>query len=44
MGETGDRDPLLAATAVHGLVLVTRNMRHFEPIEGLRIENWFAEG
>lgn len=43
--EAGDVDPLLAATAmVHGLVLVTRNMRHFEPIEGLRIENWFSEG
>ena len=43
--EAGDLDPLLAATAmVHDLVLVTRNMRHFEPIEGLRIENWFAKG
>jgi predicted nucleic acid-binding protein len=42
--ESGDLDPLLAATAiVHSLVLVTRNMRHFEPIEGLRIENWFSE-
>ena len=42
--EAGTFDPLLAATAaVHGLILVTRNVRHFEIIPGLRIENWFAE-
>lgn len=41
--EADDLDPLIAATAiVHGLVLVTRNTRHFEHIEGLRIANWFA--
>jgi tRNA(fMet)-specific endonuclease VapC len=42
--EAGTFDPLLAATAaVHGLILVTRNVRHFELIPDLRIENWFAE-
>lgn len=40
----GDLDPLLAATALdHQLVLVTRNLRHFEQIEDLRIENWFDD-
>ncbi len=38
----GYRDGLIAATAkAHGLVLVTRNTRHFDHITGLRIENWF---
>ena len=41
--ESGTLDPLLAATAiVHDCVLVTRNIRHFEGISGLRIENWFG--
>lgn len=40
----GDLDPLIAATATaHGLVLVTRNTRHFERVAGLRVENWFVE-
>lgn len=40
--EAGALDPLLAATAVvHGLTLVTRNVKHFENIPGLRVENWF---
>lgn len=40
----GDLDPLLAATALtHGLVLVTRNVRHFEHVPGLAIENWFED-
>ncbi len=40
--ECGDIDPLLAATALeHNLTLVTRNQRHFEPVPGLSIENWF---
>lgn len=31
-------DLIVAATAIeHGLVLVTRNLRHFEDIEGLRL-------
>lgn len=37
-------DALLAATAsVHELVLVTRNVRHFQNVPGLAVENWFAE-
>jgi predicted nucleic acid-binding protein len=37
-------DALLAATAtVHGLVLVTRNIRHFQNVPGLSVENWFSE-
>jgi len=37
-------DALLAATAMtHGLVLVTRNIRHFQNIPGLSMENWFSE-
>ncbi len=35
-------DPFLAATAlVHGLVVVTRNLRHFERVVELPVENWF---
>ncbi len=35
-------DGQIAATAqVHGLVLVTRDTRDFEPFDGLRVENWF---
>lgn len=38
----GYPDVLIAATAtVHGLILVTRNVRHFDHVAGLRIENWF---
>lgn len=37
-------DALLAATATtHGLVLVTRNIRHFQNVPGLSTENWFSE-
>ncbi len=40
--EIGVVDTLLAATAqARGLVMVTRNLRYFERIEGLRLENWF---
>jgi tRNA(fMet)-specific endonuclease VapC len=36
------RDGLIAATARdHDLTLVTRNVRHFDHVSGLRIENWF---
>ncbi|PWG61442.1 type II toxin-antitoxin system VapC family toxin [Spiribacter halobius] len=39
----GSLDPLLAATALEaGLILVTRNTRHFEPVPGIAVENWFA--
>lgn len=35
-------DLFIAATAlVHGKVIVTRNVRHFDRIEGLLVENWF---
>jgi len=38
-------DGEIAATAqVHGLVLVTRNVRDFELFEDLAIENWFDAG
>jgi predicted nucleic acid-binding protein len=37
-------DVLIAATAqVYELVLVTRNVRHFEALSSLKIENWFSE-
>lgn len=43
--EIGMLDPFLAATALeHNLVLVTRNVKHFERILGLDIENWFEAG
>ena len=36
-----DADLLIAACAkVHGLVLVTNNMKHFKRIKGLKLENW----
>jgi predicted nucleic acid-binding protein len=37
-------DTILAATAsAHDLVLVTRNVRHFQNVPGLTVENWFTE-
>ncbi len=40
----GYRDGLIAATAqAHGLVLVTRNIRHFDHMTGLKLENWFDQ-
>jgi predicted nucleic acid-binding protein len=37
-------DALLAATAqVHDLVLVTRNIRHFQNVPGLIVVSWFSE-
>lgn len=37
-------DPFIAATALeYGCPVVTRNLRHFEPIEGLQVEDWFEE-
>lgn len=36
-----DADLFIAACAkVHGLVLVTNNMKHFKRIKGLKLENW----
>jgi len=38
---TGEVDALIAATALaHKAVLATGNKRHFEHIEGLRVEAW----
>ena len=38
----GDGDGLVAATAnAKNLILVTRNVRHFDHVVGLTIENWF---
>ena len=38
---TGEVDALIAATAMaHKAVLVTANIKHFENIEGLKIETW----
>jgi tRNA(fMet)-specific endonuclease VapC len=35
-------DLIVGATALaHGLVLVTRNVRHFAAIPDLQVENWF---
>ncbi|NOY68511.1 MAG: type II toxin-antitoxin system VapC family toxin [Deltaproteobacteria bacterium] len=36
-----DFDLILAATALsHNLILVTNNEKHFQRIDGLKIENW----
>lgn len=36
-----DADLFIAASAkVHGLTLVTNNLKHFRRIKGLRLENW----
>jgi tRNA(fMet)-specific endonuclease VapC len=38
----GIEDVLIGATAlVHDLVVATRNVRHFDRIEGLSIESWW---
>ncbi len=37
----GTRNCRIAATALtHGFVVVTCNTRHFQPIPGVRLENW----
>jgi len=37
-------DPFIAATALDlDIPVVTRNLRHFEAIDGLVVENWFVE-
>lgn len=39
----GYRDGLIAATAkALDFILVTRNVRHFDHVQGLKVENWFA--
>jgi tRNA(fMet)-specific endonuclease VapC len=39
----GGYDVLIAGQArARGLILVTRNMREFEPVPGLVVENWEA--
>jgi len=41
---TGEVDALIAATAMaHDAVLATANKRHFENIEGLKLEVWRIE-
>lgn len=36
-----DMDLIIGATAIaNGLILATLNMKHFEKIKGLRLENW----
>lgn len=41
----GEIDTLIAATALATeMTLVTRNVKHFERIEGLEIENWIDVG
>ena len=38
-------DLLIGATAIHyGLVLVTNNVKHFERMQRLTIENWTTQG
>ena len=38
----GPLDTLIAGTALHhGATLVTRNVREFERVEGLKVENWY---
>lgn len=35
-------DAFIAATAIrHGMTLVTRNVRHFQHVRGLQVDNWF---
>jgi tRNA(fMet)-specific endonuclease VapC len=41
----GIEDVWIAATALeHGLTVVTRNLKHFQRIPGLRTESWWQEG
>ena len=40
----GPLDILIAGTSlVHGATLVTRNLREFSRVEGLKLENWYDE-
>jgi tRNA(fMet)-specific endonuclease VapC len=39
----GEMDMLIAAVALaHEAILVTHNTKHFENIEGLRLEDWLS--
>ncbi len=39
----GDMDTLIAAHAIaENLILVTHNTRHFENVQGLKLEDWMA--
>ena len=39
--EIGNFDILIGATALHyGLTVVTDNVKHFEPMPGVKVENW----
>ncbi len=39
----GPYDLLIAATAMeHDLTMVTHNLREFQKVDGLRVENWLA--
>lgn len=41
---TGEVDALIAATAIaHKAILATINKKHFENIEGLKVEIWHAD-
>jgi tRNA(fMet)-specific endonuclease VapC len=33
---------IAAVAAVHDATVVTGNVAHFEPFDGLRVENWLA--
>jgi predicted nucleic acid-binding protein len=40
----GDADLRIASIALsRGLTVVTGNVRHFEPVHGLQVENWLQE-
>jgi tRNA(fMet)-specific endonuclease VapC len=40
---TGETDALIAATAMfHKALLVTGNRKHFENIDGLKVESWLS--
>ena len=39
--EIGNFDILIGATVLHyGLTVVTDNIKHFEPMPGVKVENW----
>ncbi len=41
---TGEVDALIGATALtHSAILVTNNLKHFENIKGLKMENWLEK-
>ena len=41
LSRIGRADLLIAAVALaHGATVVTRNLRHFRQVPGLRVENW----